>query len=262
MKTTRAVRISLPKLLSHSLSNVEKPFHSNGLATITPAVSFVLQLFLKKTRAAKRRLTVRFYFCLFIHNNFIDNVFYYSCYESVCKSGYPKNHLGGDGDGVGENKNLCSNSFNIPNWVDDGSYTIQWVWFGGAHGSKDQGQHTYVSCVDLNVRGGETFNKKAMGQCPVYKLGDVHPESGKEKCLYFKQSGKSGPELDQCKGGGCSGEYVYGAPPGYDQCKNQPQTIAPTELVEAAPPAVSDAAPVIDATPAIPRKKRKCLSKY
>ena len=84
------------------------------------------------------------------------HVFHYECAEKVCKSGYAGNPTGGDNMNSVPNANICTGDMTIPDWVPDGKYTIQAVWYGTGHSNGDafSGQYQYVSCVDAEVAGG------------------------------------------------------------------------------------------------------------
>ena len=150
---------------------------------------------------------------------FEQNIIHYNCHESNCRSGYYTDLLGGDPEGAQEHSNLCSNSFTIPTWAQNGQYTLQWTWFGGGswYGKKYEAQHTYVSCVDFTVAGYEQVETKAQDFCPVFKGGDAQNPGG-DKCLYFLNNNANELQVDQCSYGGCAGKYVSGQPPQYAKC--------------------------------------------
>jgi len=68
--------------------------------------------------------------------------------------------LGGD-DG---NQHNCGNTIHVPTWLTDGTWTMQWIWFGGIYFLGE-----YRSCVDYQVSGGPTGTMPT----PTFSGGDV-----------------------------------------------------------------------------------------
>ncbi|KAI9136525.1 hypothetical protein BKA69DRAFT_1178847 [Paraphysoderma sedebokerense] len=147
------------------------------------------------------------------HEDFNNNIVQYNCHETDCKSGYG-DPLGGDGQGYGDGQNICSTTFTIPNWVQDGQYTLQWMWMGGGsyYGDVNRGQTDFYQCSDFTVRGSAgSSNSTALRRpaCPVYKPGDVHSRGkNPNTCFYFNQGNKPG----MCTPEGCRGTYKFGVP--------------------------------------------------
>lgn len=121
-----------------------------------------------------------------------DNIEQLHCHESGCGSGDPLNYpgmLGGDPPGKNQPfQNMCTKKFTIPAHLPDGSYTLQWLWYGaGAHyGNPFQMEGDYKSCHDFTVSGGAPVKAKPTGTCPVYKGGDIHQKG--DKCIYLYET--------------------------------------------------------------------------
>jgi len=91
----------------------------------------------------------------------------YWCFEipgSTCHSD-PADGPNGN-DPANSSQFICGNSITVPNFVADGAWTLQWIWYGGIYNLGE-----YRSCVDYIVSGGTTYS--ATIPIPVYHGGDV-----------------------------------------------------------------------------------------
>jgi hypothetical protein len=120
------------------------------------------------------------------HKLFDGNVQLYACFERVCK----EDAGGNGGDSLGTDGG-CWIDINIPNHLTDGSWTLQWTWYGGMYGEASD----YYTCANFNIAGGNAVTAQ---QQPVFIGGDaVNP--GGDKCRYFTTN-----KLHYCKREPCS----------------------------------------------------------
>lgn len=118
------------------------------------------------------------------HSNFDNGVQEIVCHETGgCFPDDPNAPNGGDsGPGDGSSR-ACSATITVPLHLADGSWTLQWAWFGGAFALGD-----YYSCVDYKISGGPTGAKVD----PTFKGGD-YTYPGQNKCKFFNTD-----RLHQC----------------------------------------------------------------
>lgn len=118
------------------------------------------------------------------HTNFDNGVQEIVCHETGgCFPDDPNAPNGGDsGPGDGSSR-ACSATITVPLHLADGSWTLQWAWFGGAFALGD-----YYSCVDYKISGGPTAAKVDA----VFKGGD-YTYPGQNKCKFFNTD-----RLHQC----------------------------------------------------------------
>jgi hypothetical protein len=74
---------------------------------------------------------------------FDANVIKRVCHEQPCNA-------------ANQASTMCETFVDIPAHLKDGTWTMQWAWYGGGQGLSD-----YYSCVDFNIRGGATGPKPA-----------------------------------------------------------------------------------------------------
>jgi len=112
------------------------------------------------------------------------------CHErGGCRPDDASNPNGGDSNPADGSVNPCQMTITVPLHLTDGTWTLQWAWFGGAFELGD-----YYSCVDYIVSGGATGTK----QSPVYIGGD-YTYPGQNKCKFFNTD-----RLHQCVNEPCS----------------------------------------------------------
>ncbi|KAI9137495.1 hypothetical protein BKA69DRAFT_1097684 [Paraphysoderma sedebokerense] len=114
--------------------------------------------------------------------SFNENIFHLSCYESHCRADLLSDPEGLDSNPANGSKNPCFTYAHIPSWLQDGAYSLQWVWYGGG-----QALGEYYSCSDLYIEGGPTEPKSK----PIFTGGDPFTtESG--QCRYFNNANNLG----------------------------------------------------------------------
>jgi len=118
------------------------------------------------------------------HANFDNGVQEIVCHETGgCFPDDPSNPNGGDsGPGDGSSR-ACSVSISVPLHLTDGSWTLQWAWFGGAFALGD-----YYSCVDYKIQGGPSGPK-----LDAEFIGGDYTYPGQNKCKFFNTD-----RLHQC----------------------------------------------------------------
>lgn len=141
----------------------------------------------------------------------------YECAQVGCTATYggssPNNWNGGDSNGNKGWSNVCNGAFKIPYHVPDGTYTVQWVWFGQGNGNS--ANSPFQSCIDLVVKGGPTG---AAPKCPLWKGGDTS-EAGDTVCSYVSVDNPT--YQGTCVNANqCSGKYSVGLPAGLEECVN------------------------------------------
>lgn len=114
-----------------------------------------------------------------------QNIFQYNCYASDC-NGANNDFYAGDPNGTPFNGIKCNTKFQIPTWLDDGDYTIQWRWFAGgdSFGIRNLGLIDFVTCHDFKIQGGAKTSKPS---CPLFIGGDANTPN-LNTCEYFKDT--------------------------------------------------------------------------
>lgn len=112
------------------------------------------------------------------HAEFEKGIQLYACHEVSCQSDAGPGNDGGDTNGIDGTRNPCRTVTNVPTWLSDGRWTLQWSWWGGAFG------HTgdYYSCMNFRVNGGAALTTKPA--VPYFQAGDVSNPGG-DKCEYW-----------------------------------------------------------------------------
>jgi len=99
------------------------------------------------------------------------------CFELNCGPADPSNANGGDSGSSDGSVLPCLFGLNVPTFLTDGPWTLQWAYFGGAFVSGD-----YYSCVDYNVLGGVNVTSK---QKAFFEGGDFSNPVNRTACKYF-----------------------------------------------------------------------------
>ena len=102
------------------------------------------------------------------------NIFQVSCFQTDCK--------GNGGDPLAVGTSTCTGAFTIPDHLPDGKYTMQWLWTQGSHNRHGKINKDYVSCLDLEIKGGAV--KEQANTCKFIP-GDVF---GSEGCAAVSHS--------------------------------------------------------------------------
>jgi hypothetical protein len=114
-----------------------------------------------------------------------SNVFQYNCYAPQCV-GNNNNFYAPDPPGTGFNQNKCFMNIKIPDWLPDGSYTMQWRWHGGGdnYNQRNLGLRDFISCHDFRIAGGPLLQRP---QCPLFIGGDAS-NPNLNACEFFKDN--------------------------------------------------------------------------
>jgi hypothetical protein len=118
----------------------------------------------------------------------VSTVFQYNCYAPQCV-GNGGGFFSGDPPGTPFNGIRCSMNIKIPDWLPDGTYTLQWRWHSGgdSFNIRNLGLVDYVACHDFNIRGGSQNTKPT---CPLFIGGDAsNPNT--QSCEFFKSNDKN-----------------------------------------------------------------------
>jgi len=110
------------------------------------------------------------------HTNFDNNVQEIHCHEiGGCKPDDASNPNGGDSGPADGSSRACQTTIKVPLHLADGTWTLQWAWFGGAFALGD-----YYSCIDYKIQGGPSAPKSDA----LFYGGDFsYP--GQNKCKFF-----------------------------------------------------------------------------
>ncbi|KAF4316044.1 hypothetical protein G195_009181 [Phytophthora kernoviae 00238/432] len=105
-------------------------------------------------------------------SDFDDNVFFYTCRESgpdcVPADGSPSRYAG---DSSSDNTISCGDTITLPDWLDEGDYVLQWVWFGvgSSYGNIGWAEPQFVSCADITLTATGSGSEPT---CPTFVGGD------------------------------------------------------------------------------------------
>lgn len=111
-----------------------------------------------------------------VHTNFDNNVQEIHCHEvGGCRPDNINDPNGGDSGPADGSSRPCQTTIKVPLHLTDGSWTLQWVWYGGAFALGD-----YYSCVDYKIAGGPSAE-----QSPAVFIGGDFSYPGQQKCKYF-----------------------------------------------------------------------------
>ena len=184
-----------------------------------------------------------------VQNVFNDpkRVFHYECAEKACTA----DKTGTIEEKLKDGPSTCKGTLTIPNWVKDGTYTIQWIWYGTGNNRGDiyGGLQGFFSCSDIKIEGGAALveNESTLAattdtigtQCPAtstqtFTPGDVN---GTEGCQYnLPTEGKAYGCLNNdcpCAANTFEGCYKRGPPP--EMCPGAGNAKGPTTPVGTAP---------------------------
>ncbi|RLN70151.1 hypothetical protein BBJ29_008516 [Phytophthora kernoviae] len=153
-------------------------------------------------------------------SDFDDNVFFYTCRESgpdcVPADGSPSRYAG---DSSSDNTISCGDTITLPDWLDEGDYVLQWVWFGvgSSYGNIGWAEPQFVSCADITLT---TTGSGSEPTCPTFVGGDrvtKNEDLGDDKCFYFYTNSI---ESTQYKGSNEYYEqyYIFGKPSYVEDC--------------------------------------------
>ncbi|KAG3111709.1 hypothetical protein C6341_g27846, partial [Phytophthora cactorum] len=104
--------------------------------------------------------------------DFDDNVFFYTCRESgpdcVPADGSTYRYAG---DSSGPNTISCGDTITLPDWLREGDYVLQWVWFsvGSSSGNVGWAEPQFVSCADITLTSAGSSSEP---KCPTFVGGD------------------------------------------------------------------------------------------
>jgi len=111
-----------------------------------------------------------------VASNFDNGVEEIHCHEiGGCKPDDPSDPNGGDSGPADGSFQPCQTTIQVPLYLTDGTWTLQWAWFGGAFALGD-----YYSCVDYKISGGPTGS-----QLPAVYYGGDYTYPGQNKCKFF-----------------------------------------------------------------------------
>jgi len=99
---------------------------------------------------------------------FEERVQAYSCFEAPCDAQTQCDNR------LSDDCTACAREVVVPPDLDDGAWTLQWVWYGGGYGL-----NPYYSCVDFVVEGGEAHDAAAgTFDEPTFSPGDATYPAG------------------------------------------------------------------------------------
>lgn len=142
---------------------------------------------------------------------FDRNIIKYACFEDGCSQDTQSEVLGylnGPNTGDPGRNGTCNSKVTIPSNLDDGEYTLQWIWFAGGVNNGDRRAvfGDYFSCSDFVIRGGQHSGKPKV----VFEGGDaaIHDST---KCRYWGL-----PDMKYCPDAKCAkSDPKVGAPSEY-----------------------------------------------
>lgn len=117
------------------------------------------------------------------HAAFDNHVQQINCHEvGGCGPNSASDPNGADSGPADGSSRACKSTLVVPGDLTDGTWTLQWSWFGGAFALGD-----YYSCVDYKVTGGPVSTL-----VPKFVGGD-YTYPGQQKCKFFNTD-----RLHQC----------------------------------------------------------------
>jgi len=169
------------------------------------------------------------------HTNFDSNVQEIHCHEiGGCGPDDASNPNGGDSGPADGSTRACQTTIKVPLHLADGTWTLQWAWFGGAFALGD-----YYSCIDYKIQGGPSASKSDA----VFFGGDFsYP--GQNKCKFFNTD-----RLHACVNEPCDKPvytmYQEQAGPAFGISSASQTPATPTTPTTAAKPPLSTGARVV-----------------
>jgi len=142
---------------------------------------------------------------------------------------------GGDSGPADGSSRACKTTIRVPSHLTDGTWTLQWAWFGGAFALGD-----YYSCIDYVIQGGAFSAQKSDA---VFFGGDfTYP--GQNKCKFFNTD-----RLHACVNEPCNNPvytmYQEQAGPAYGvAAANSVPATTTKSLTTAAKPITTNAKPI------------------
>lgn len=169
------------------------------------------------------------------HANFDNGVQEIVCHEiGGCFPDSKSDPNGGDSGPADGSSRACTAVIQVPLHLTDGTWTLQWAWFGGAFALGD-----YYSCVDYKISGGPSGNKVA-----AVFIGGDYTYPGQNKCKFFNTD-----RLHQCvnepcnnpnfPGGEKSGPAYMGNVPSSTSTSGAPLTTSVKSLTTSTPSRVT-----------------------
>ncbi|RLN97837.1 hypothetical protein BBJ28_00023004 [Nothophytophthora sp. Chile5] len=152
--------------------------------------------------------------------DFDDNVFYYTCRESgpdcVPADGSTSRYAG---DNSGDNTISCGDTITLPDWLGEGDYVLQWVWFsvGSSYGNIGWAEPQFVSCADIQLTSAGSGSEPT---CPTFVGGDrvtKNEDLGSDECFYF-YTNSIVPTPYKGSNDDYEQYYVFGKPSYVDDC--------------------------------------------
>jgi len=148
------------------------------------------------------------------HSSFDAHVDRFLCKEvGGCGPADP-NSPAGDSNGL-----LCSTSIDVPLYLTNGAWTLQWAYFGGWYNAGD-----YYACVDYVVTGGPTGSENA-----AFYTGGDYTYPNQNVCLFYSTNALHVCTAEPCLNGTFPAGNQVGAPLGFSSnTGNTPVTTAST----------------------------------
>jgi len=109
-------------------------------------------------------------------SSFDNNAQVYKCFEIGCGAADPSNPNGGDLGKPDGSYLPCGTTLQVPGYLTDGQWTLQWAWYGGSFVAGD-----YYACMDFNVLSGEASAQEG----PVFEGGDYGNPTNPDVCKFF-----------------------------------------------------------------------------
>jgi len=174
------------------------------------------------------------------HASFDAGVEEIHCHEvGGCGPDSASDPNGGDSGAADGSYRPCQTNIKVPSYLTDGTWTLQWAWFGGAFALGD-----YYSCIDYVISGGVAVTAQSS---PVFYGGD-YTYPNQNKCKFFNTD-----RLHQCVNEPCNNPIypnsqeqsgpAYGVAIASNTSSQQPATTA-----KASPATTAKASPVTTAS--------------
>ncbi|KAK1932226.1 hypothetical protein P3T76_012220 [Phytophthora citrophthora] len=173
-------------------------------------------------------------------SDFDDNVFFYTCRESgpdcVPADRSTSRYAG---DSSGDHTISCGDTITLPDWLEEGDYVLQWIWFGvgSSYGNIGWAEPQFVSCADIKLTSPGSSSEP---ECPTFVGGDrvtKNEDLGDDECFYFYTNSI---ESTQYKGSNDDYEqyYIFGKPSYVENCSGGTgnSTTRPTDNPETESP--------------------------
>jgi len=170
------------------------------------------------------------------HASFDSGVQEIHCHEiGGCGPDDASQPNGGDSGPSDGSSRACQTTITVPSYLTDGTWTLQWAWFGGAFALGD-----YYSCIDYVISGGAFSAQKSDA---VFYGGDfTYP--GQNKCKFFNTD-----RLHACVNEPCNNPvytmYQEQAGPAYGVAAANSNPITPQSLTTASKPSLTSGSKVV-----------------